>query len=503
MAAQGYTVTASFYHTINCKHDDFSLRNSRMVLLYVLVALLPAFPYALIWVAGRDIAAILTLMCYAPLVHLLGRRGHRLGLRGIVVLATVHSMALTFIAAGWVWSFRDLSPIIPFCVALIASPYLSAIFAIARFTATNFFSVLIAPFLVAAILAGSETLRAISPDLFMPLGVSAFGAATPVLLPISGIGGIPLLSLFVLSVNAALSLFLAAHHRAAFLSLGALVVLLVAATVVAPPPASEDQKVSALIETGTLCAYSDKQRRDLPGSGYTAQNDIMALVDAASAEGCRLIVFPEVTSIALRGAVDPAEPHGPETVMGVRIADGIEGDSPLIETNSTNSVCAVEFEEGAILCRERVDKRYLTPFVETQLFHRLPTLRPFGAWLTNAVTGSGNLDTVERAGTVLGLKNGSRIGVAVCLELFIPLQQPRDSEGIHTDVPLIVAPTDHSFFPPWAWMRTVKRRAAGLQAAATGTPVLVVSTEDVAFMASDGRAIAPETVKGDLHVWHL
>jgi apolipoprotein N-acyltransferase len=485
----------------------------RWCLFCVVAAVLPTLPHVLAGTLAPVVTGCIALVAHAPLVAVLGER--RPATAGtLATLGGLHGLALALLAAGWVWTFRKLPLAVPAIAALVGVSLYAVVFvaigaangAIRRFISRGLGDML-AITTIAIMFTATEVLRGSSPDLFLPLGSVAFGAVSPQLLPVAFVAGIPGLSLFVLIVNGVVAMpalcevGIPARRQAfpAFVALGAVlaachaVVIFLAPRGLSPYPG---------MERGALCAVADHARRERPGGGYLNTKAIGAIVARAQdVVGCGLVALPEVSTFVPRNAIVFASARQPLVIAGVRTVDEVVNGEPFVRTFSTNSICSLALAHGGARCVAKVDKRFLTPFVETELFHAVPLLRRFGAWLTAVVTGDGNTEVAETHGTVIDLAPGLAVGVLVCLEAFLPWQPQRDETGRRVVVPLILIPVDHSYFPPLELIRALKRRAAALQAAAAHTQVLLVSTEEVAMFSAAGRELLPTRVDGEIAAW--
>ncbi|AXT44585.1 hypothetical protein D1821_19060 (plasmid) [Phaeobacter inhibens] len=459
--------------------------------------------------------AVVALIASVPLLLVLNRFILSRQYLAAFLFGALHGAILAIGSAWWVWTFRDLPPSIPFFAAFVASFWFACLFTgaailgnlverAAPVTVRNLlkFSIL------AMFLTGFEVLRSTSPDFFMPLGTLALAGAAPFLLPLSAVGGMPLLGLFVWLCNslAAVMFLKAASDKTVVAGATGLLGALLVSHMISETPKPEDQRQTISDELGTVCAYQDTARRDREDGDYLSQEALALWVQrAADTNRCDVLIFPEVSTVVARSerTTLSASQWPIDVLAGVRTVDRIEDQAAFVHTYSTNSLCRLQPGPNGLVCLDRIDKRFLAPFIETQLFHRVGALQGLGLFLTRLMTGDGNTDTTKTNSTTMDLSSGASVGVLVCLEVFMQMQKPRDSKGRPLDVSLIVVPTDHSYFPPLGSMRALMRQAASAQAAVTGTPVLVVSTEEIALVASNGSILMPSAVEGELYIWEI
>jgi hypothetical protein len=166
-------------------------------------------------------------------------------------------------------------------------------------------------------------------------------------------------------------------------------------------------------------------------------------------------------------------------------------------------VCLATVGGGRIECLQRVDKRFLIPFVEANVLHTFPPLRAFGARLTEAVMGVPNPTEASPGPSVLEVQRDLKIGILNCVEIFLPLYRLRDGEGRRLQPNLLVAVADHSGFARGRTVRTLGREAARLQSVAAGSPLLYVSTEDAALFTAIGTVVAPNIQLEDFFLWRV
>jgi predicted amidohydrolase len=254
----------------------------------------------------------------------------------------------------------------------------------------------------------------------------------------------------------------------------------------------------------TVCAYSDVSRRERHDEDYARPAWVEERVRAAASAGCEFVVFPELTVATTADAVsEPLSSSPPAVVLGARIAERFEAGRAVLGAASSNSICSANVAPDRMTCTARVDKQFLIPFVEANLFRTIPGLSAVGARVTALIMGAENPTNAATTATVLEVKPGLSVGVLNCAELFRPFAIQRDANGTRVDPQLLVAVADHSGFPPLRTLRVLTRHLARLQTVAAGTPLLLVSTEDAAFFSADGEERQPRIRRGDFYLWVL
>ena len=475
-------------------------------LVIAIAALLPCLPHLVDHNHGYG--ALLPLLCYGPLLLCLTR----LGPKQAFALGALHGIFLVFFASGWVWSYPDLPPSVAMTASLISGLVLGASCLTAALTARLISNQpLVRLLLCAAVFVLFEYLRSFSHHLFLPLGSLGQGAAYPVFLPVAGWLGASGYSLLFLLLSAACYLCFAPallpsqHPRQ--IRIAACGYLLLSTLLIIAGQLSQsksEQLAIAALGDETFCAASDLERRSRAHNGYLDSQQINKIAkEASKALDCSLLILPEYTSLASRKT--PTAPlrrdgESPLVIAGVMLGEKVENRQLFTPDHVTNSSCILDLSRDYPSCLEKSDKHYLAPFVESTLFHDLPALLPLGGWLTKQLVGDTNLARIEDRRQSLSVPGLGNLGVITCLELFIPDLSSKIMEK-NQRLKLIIAPTDLSAFARSQIILSQYQRAAALQAATSGLPLLFVSTETVELYSQGGKAVPAHARQHETSAW--
>jgi apolipoprotein N-acyltransferase len=467
-------------------------------------AALPTLPHLVI--ASPPAGALLGVVCYVPMLVFLAQSQR--SVVPAVALGAAHGALLAGAAGWWTFTLKALPIAVPIIAVLASSLY----YALTLGATTVAVRLIVGDGVLrqlgrlgigVILLAGAELGRSVSAEATLPLGTLYLALSAPPFLPLAYFG-IACLSVFAFALNGAVaSLLFPALRRIALLALALLGCVLTAVNLFA-----RGQSGTGLPAGLTLCAYRDTARRQLGESPYMTALVLETKVISARTAGCDIVAFPELTAAIELDAAPPlartdsiARP--PAIILGARLATEIKDRRPLLGDGSANSVCLATVGGERIGCLQRVDKRFLIPFVEANVFHRVPALRGLGSRLTEAVMGVANPTEASPGPTVLEVQPGLKIGILNCVEIFLPLYRQRDGVGRPLQPNLVVAVADHSGFLPARTVRTLGRDAARLQSVAARTPLLYVSTEDAALFTLTGVVVAPAIQLEDFFLWRV
>jgi apolipoprotein N-acyltransferase len=425
-----------------------------------------------------------------------------------LALGAVHGAMLAGAAGWWTFTLKALPIAVPIIAVLASSLYyaltLGVTTIVVRFIVGDGMLQQLGRVGIAVILlAGAELGRSVSAEATLPLGTLYLALSAPPFLPLAYFG-IACLSIFAFALNGAVaSFFFPALRRIALSALALLGCVLTAANLLA-----RGQSGAGLPAGLTLCAYRDTARRQLGESPYMTALVLETKVISARTAGCDVVAFPELTAAI---ELDAATPHPradstarpPAIILGARLATKIKDGRPTLGDGSANSVCLASVGGERIDCLQRVDKHFLIPFVEANVFHTVSALRGLGSRLTTAVMGVANPTEASPGPTVLDVQPGLKIGILNCVEILLPLYRQRDGVGRPLQPNLVVAVADHSGFLPARAVRTLGRDAARLQSVAARAPLLYVSTEDAALFTLTGVVVAPAIQLEDFFLWRL
>lgn len=475
-------------------------------LMFAIAALMPCLPHLVEQHHGYG--AILPLLCYGPLLLFLVR----LNPEQAFVLGGLHGIFLVFFASGWVWSYPDL----PHSVAITASIISGLVLGVSCLTAALLARLISNQPLIRLLLCSTvfvlfEYLRSFSHHFFLPLGSLGQGAAYPMFLPVAGWLGASGYSLLFLMLSASCYLclmpdLLPSKNSRQIRSVACVFILLGSLLIIAgqiDKSKSEHQPMAALGDE-ILCAASDLERRYRSHHGYLDSQQIKKIAnEARAALNCSLLILPEYTSLASREApIVPLRRDGESTLViaGVMLGERVENRQLFTPDHVTNSSCILDLSRDYPRCFEKSDKLYLAPFVESTLFHDLPPLLPLGGWLSNQLVGDTNLTRIEERRQSLSVPGFGNLAVITCLELFIPDLSSKIMAK-NQRLKLIIAPTDLSAFARSPIILSQYQRAAALQAATSGLPLLFVSTEAVELYSQAGKAIQAHASQRQISAW--
>ena len=475
------------------------------VLTVAAAAALPILPHLLI--ANQPAGALLGAVCYSPMLIILAQP-QRPALP-LITLGATHGALLAGAAGWWAFALKALPTAVPVIAVLTASLYYALILGatkavIGLVVGEGTVRQLARIGIGVMALTAAELGRGIFVEANLPLGTLYLALAVPPFLPLVAHLGIACLSAYAFALNGIVaSLCFPGLRRSGLSALALLGFVLAAANLIAP--AQTDTGTPAGL---TLCAYRDTARRQSGARAYTAAAVLERKVISARAAGCDILAFPELTAAITLDAAPPvaritSSARLPVTIVGLRLATEIIDGRPLLGDGSANSVCLAVVDNDRIECVQRVDKRFLIPFVEANVFRTFPTLRWVGTRVTEAIMGVANPTEAWPGPTVLKVPPDFKIGILNCVEIFLPFYRQRDGDGRQLQPDLLVAVADHSGFPLVRTVRILGRDAARLQAVAAVTPLLYVSTEDAALFTAKGSVVVPFFQSGDFFLWHL
>lgn len=485
-------------------------------LLLLLILVIPSVPFIVGHLVGEVISSVLSLLALIPVFVLFLERARSYTIVACSGLA--YGVGLTVIASFWVWSFGDLPIAIMVFAAILVGSYYAIVFSLAKLV-INFLTRLIPKYLQPAativvlslLLVLAEAARSYTPYFVTPLATTPLAASSYITSPIAGLVGVTCFVLFVMLVNGMLAVALVGLNgvKRIYLVIATVGVCATASLVAAnSDTASEVHPLLSKQDTqSSLCAVTDKARR-LDPYQFKDKEQLLNVIELASMiADCGLIVFPETTSYVLKKNINTPSGSGalegdkPSSVLvGVLTADGVEGDDLIVQDETTNSVCEVNMSTDELECISKVDKEYLVPLIESELFHNVPALRSFGSWLTRTMTGLDSLGVNTQQGSVLNI-SGESVGILNCIEMFVSARTFQNKSGEAVDPSFIIVVADLSSFPESKVMTSQIHRAVAFQAASRKTPVLLVSTDESVLFGVAGQKIKETQKQGDIYVW--
>jgi apolipoprotein N-acyltransferase len=343
-----------------------------------------------------------------------------------------------------------------------------------------------APLWAAAVWVGAEALRARVPFGGFPWGRVAFGQPDGPLLPVTAVGGAPLLS-FV-TVLAGLALGEAGRRLARGEMRAAAVPALLALAALATGPLSALLPPAGAppVRTVTIAAVQgnvprlgldfNAQRRAVLDNHVRVTEQLAADVAAGRQPRPDVVLWPENASDIdpLRNPDAAAAIDQAARAVGVPIVLGTVLTGP--DDTATNSVLVWQPGVGVV---DRTDKRRVQPFGEY-----LPW-RPFFRLLSDYADRAGNFVPGTGAGAVDAA--GIRVGIAICWEIAF---DDLVADSVAAGAQVLAVPSNNATFGR-SDMTYQQLAMSRVRAVEHDRAVLVVTTSGVsATIAPDGTVTA-------------
>jgi apolipoprotein N-acyltransferase len=343
-----------------------------------------------------------------------------------------------------------------------------------------------APLWAAAVWVGAEALRARVPFGGFPWGRVAFGQPDGPLLPVTAVGGAPLLSFVTVLAGLALG---EAGRRLARGEMRASVVpalLALAALATGPLPALLPPAGAPPVRTVTIAAVQgnvprlgldfNAQRRAVLDNHVRVTEQLAADVAAGRQPRPDVVLWPENASDIdpLRNPDAAAAIDQAARAVGVPIVLGTVLTGP--DDTATNSVLVWQPGVGVV---DRTDKRRVQPFGEY-----LPW-RPFFRLLSDYADRAGNFVPGTGAGAVEAA--GIRVGIAICWEIAF---DDLVADSVAAGAQVLAVPSNNATFgrSDMTYQQLAMSRVRGVE---HDRAVLVVTTSGVsATIAPDGTVTA-------------
>ena len=342
---------------------------------------------------------------------------------------------------------------------------------------------------MAAVWTAAEALRSRVPFGGFPWGRPGFGQADGPLLPVAGIGGVPLLSFVTVLAGLALGEGVRRAWRREWRGLAAPVALLVAAAAAGPvaglvpatPGAGPARTITVAAIQGNVPRLGldfNAQRRAVLDNHARVTEQLAADVAAGRAPQPDLVIWPENSS-----DIDPlrnADAAARIDAAAAAIRAPIQVGAVLSNGNRTTSNAALVWEAGRGVV-DRADKRRVQPFGEYMPW------RSFFRLFSSYVDRAGYF--VPGAGPGVTRIAGVTAGVAICWEIAF---DDLVADSVDAGAQILTVPSNNATFG-LSEMTFQQLAMSRVRAVEHDRPVVVATTSGVSAMIRPDGSVAGST----------